>query len=283
MSKFLDLDGLEYFADKIKEPLSTILNNNPKNILNCTMRNLRSLNTYGTWENTKYIVGGITYTVRNSQYQTSITVNGTNSTATSFQFYINLDSSLNNNYVLAGGTNTIPLTIAKQTADYNTYVSSTDDNGVVVNNIPSGVQARVVISVPANTSVSNITINPILCKKELWNISHTITKYQPSFIDYFSTGFKLVYNMISDTSKNISYGISMNDFDVNASACGNYLILVTSWSGTPTISAYMVSYSGGNLEYTNVTKIAGADLTITATNKTISFTTAGKILIYAIG
>lgn len=158
------------------------------------------------------------------------------------------------------------------------YADATD--GKLIYTVPNDctfITFRVGVATSGNSATYS---NIMICSLSDWEVSK---KYVPfEYPDTLST----VYRSLSTASRTISYKMERSDFINKFSApvtsCGTYLISVVSWSTTPTFSLYTVSYSGGVTTYTNITKIAGGDLTITITGDTMSFDTSGKVVIYAL-
>ena len=159
----------------------------------------------------------------------------------------------------------------------NVYANATDEK--LIYTAPSNctfITFRVGVATSGNSATYS---NIMICSLSDWKVSK---KYVPfKYPDAFST----VHRSTSNASRTISYTMKHSDFITKLSpgaSCGTYLISVVSWSTTPTFSLYTVSYSGGLTTYTNTTKIAGGDLTITITGDTMSFDTSGKVVIYAL-
>lgn len=91
---------------------------------------------------------------------------------------------------------------------------------------------------------------------------------------------KTVLNEQATTSRTLTYTMKIGDFGTIA-GCGIYTIYIVNWSGTPSISIYTAYYSGGATTNSAVTKIAGADATVSVSDDTISVTSSGKIQIIA--
>ena len=91
---------------------------------------------------------------------------------------------------------------------------------------------------------------------------------------------KTVLNEQANISRTMTYTMKFADFGTTA-ACGVYMIYIVNWSTTPSISIYTAYYSGGVATNSAVTKIAGADATVTVSSDTISVTSTGKIQIIA--
>ena len=103
-------------------------------------------------------------------------------------------------------------------------------------------------------------------------------------------GLKLVLSRTVGSSTAVTYAMDMNDFietsPTIAGSIGTYIISVMPWSTSPNFSLYSVSYTGGSFSYTSITKIAGADRTITVENGVISVSglpsNGGKVSIHAL-
>lgn len=103
-------------------------------------------------------------------------------------------------------------------------------------------------------------------------------------------GLKLVASNTMASSSTYTYAMNKNDFIESspdlARSVGTYIISVMTWSTSPTYSLYAVSYTGGLFSYTTITKMAGADMSITVENGVISVnglpSAGGKISIHAL-
>lgn len=82
MSKFLDMDGLQYYTNKFKPGLANVIDNGEKNLLDCSLETLKSINPTGniyqiTWSDNIATSGlGATFII-NSDNTISISANST--------------------------------------------------------------------------------------------------------------------------------------------------------------------------------------------------------------
>lgn len=99
----------------------------------------------------------------------------------------------------------------------------------------------------------------------------------------FLSGKKVYEHFFGSTSGSDTFTINKSDFgSTNLSGCGIYLIYRIGWGYTPTVSIYVLAYTGNRTEYTALQKIAGDDFDISVAQGVLTFTTAGKIQIIAI-
>ena len=136
------------------------------------------------------------------------------------------------------------------------------------------------------------SIRYMLCKKSLYDADPTYQPYVMSNVGLMEKvkplSFKQVYADASTAAKEHNYQLRLTDFKV--AGCGTYLVMVVPWGYTPTPSLYAISYSGGNVNYSVVNKIFGADISFAMdsenpthlANNTITFTASGKVTIYTI-
>ena len=148
---------------------------------------------------------------------------------------------------------------------------------------PAAINYTIDKSVPSNAVFTDTTYSAAT-----QSASGLMSSTDKTKLDKYPSNLtlKCVYCNVSDSTQTCTYTISMTDFTGNVntmSQCGTYIITRVSWSTTPTLSVYAVSYSGGIVRYNTITKIAGSDLTISTSNGNISITGSGKICIYALG
>ena len=67
-------------------------------------------------------------------------------------------------------------------------------------------------------------------------------------------------------------------------SCMTYLIMIVTWGTSPSQSMYALSISGGNLNYSTLTKVFGADANVTynSTTHIIQVVSTGRVTIYAL-
>lgn len=184
MSKYLNWEGLQYYNSKISPPLSSLIDNSNKNVLDYSLTTLKKLNTSGSWNNNIYTKGTITFTVNDDM---SITVNGTTDSQVTLTL-TNLDSTIKNiradNYALSG---------CPEGGSVSTYVlyaymrktTSPTANGADVGNGFIGefdysnadaTNPNISIVISSKTSNTPLTFYPMLCTEANWTLSKT---YQP--------------------------------------------------------------------------------------------------------
>lgn len=91
----------------------------------------------------------------------------------------------------------------------------------------------------------------------------------------------ILENITGAPAQTITYTMKTSDFS-RLKGCGIYMIYIVDWSTTPKVSVYAAYYSGGNITYSGLTKIAGADANVSVSGDTISVTTTGKVQITAL-
>ena len=177
MSKFLDIDGLEYYTQQFKPYLVESVNNGIKNLLDCSLETLKSLNPYSatyqfTWSNNVATSGfGVTFTINTDS---SISVSANSSTKDVwFKLSNNFIYSANTDYILSGcpqGGSTSSYFIESDSLN----IRDTGNSATIV--CTSEYTDNIFICVKASSTFDNYTFYPMLCTKAAWTISHT---YQP--------------------------------------------------------------------------------------------------------
>lgn len=131
---------------------------------------------------------------------------------------------------------------------------------------------------------SGLVFKPMICEKSLYDVSPTFEPYAMSNAELTNIAVplsgKTVLNEQANTSQTVTYQMLGADFGDKRS-CGVYLIYIVSWGASPVLSVYAAYYSGGVTTYSAITKIAGADATVSVSGDTISVTSSGKIQIIA--
>lgn len=80
----------------------------------------------------------------------------------------------------------------------------------------------------------------------------------------------------------MTYSFTLSKDDFNNRSIGMYMIYICNWNYAPSISIYMVAYSGGLTTQSTLTKIAGADANISLSDGVVSYSGQGYISISAI-
>ena len=155
--------------------LSVLDADGAKNALDCNVSTLTPLNTYGSWSSNTYSINsGTTTFVINSDLTITASKSDTG-TIRSMTLCNYADGSKLNGKVISGGASNVTIVVQKNGGNYQTYATSAGD-GALINGIPSGQAVRVVLSIEANVTCTDVVVKPMLCAESLYNISH---KYQP--------------------------------------------------------------------------------------------------------
>jgi hypothetical protein len=151
------------------------VDNGKKNELDCNVSTLTPLNTFGTWSgNTYSINSGTTTFVVNSDLTITVSKSDTG-ISRSMTLCNYTDGSKLNGKVISGGHSNVTIIVQKNGGNYQTYATTTGDEALI-NGIPVGQATRIVISIASDVTCSNVVVNPMLCKKSLYDVSPT---YQP--------------------------------------------------------------------------------------------------------
>lgn len=185
-------------------------------------------------------------------------------------------------------------------SDWNQTDTEADD---FIKNKPTIPAAQVNSDWSAASGVAQILNKPTLGTAASKGVDSTPTASSTNLVesggveaalaekaDKSIVGLKLVASNTMGSSTAFTYAMNKNDFiesspDLSRSV-GTYIISIMPWSTSPTYSLYAVSYTGGAFNYTAITKIAGADMSVTVENGVISVSglpsTGGKISIHAL-
>ena len=154
-----------------------------------------------------------------------------------------------------------------------------------IDTIRAGAAAGATAVQPADMTAALATKQDALSSAQLDAVNSGITSTDVAQITTNKNNISLlcgktILNEQANTSRTLTYTMKITDFG-NTAACGVYMIYIVNWSTTPSISIYTAYYSGGVATNSAVTKIAGADATVSVTGDTISVTSNGKIQIIA--
>lgn len=151
------------------------------------------------------------------------------------------------------------------------------------------IQCNVINCVQASGAYSWNKI--MVCTKAAFGVSSKFVPYRPNYdlvCQYTSVPrTKIVYCSASGSSKTHEYIMTFNDFEYaqfdGTKTCGTYLISVVTWGFTPKVGVWLVSYTGGDLSYNDITNIVNpSDATVTVqivNNKKIQVVSSGKVTI----
>ena len=171
-----------------KQALIDVIDSGSKNKLVVTKADIKSANSSGTWS-------GDTYTRTDNNNNISITVNDdmsltiNGSAATRIQFNLT-ETGLQNfqGYMLSGGntqSNTISVLFQEVGGSYAT-IGQDFGTGVSLGNYDSTKSYKVSINISAGTSANNIVIKPMICPKEVWDISNKYVPYCPPMQELYA-------------------------------------------------------------------------------------------------
>jgi hypothetical protein len=161
--------------------LAHIVDNTPKNVYNLDLDTIKSLNTSGSWNGNVYSIGNATFTI----YDEYIVLNGYGQLNLFLCDYIPVD---NGNWVISGcppGGADNKYYIAANTINWNSKDYGDGKTVYVANN-----KIKMAITLMSSTPVSDVIFSPMICKEELWNISHRYVPWCPTNRE--------LYNMIKN-------------------------------------------------------------------------------------
>lgn len=185
MSKFLDLDGLEYYTSRFKPELVELVDGGAKNLCLVDIQRILVLNPTATQlGNTITKDNHLFFTINSND----ITINSDGQNNLCFLQLCN-----NNNFTIqdgitymlsgcqGGSSTTYDLRVSYGTGTYN-YPQYSEPIPVVYRD---DTTYNIAIVVRDNQTISGITIRPMLCTKSAWDISHTYQPYRPSYQELY--------------------------------------------------------------------------------------------------
>lgn len=169
MSKFLDIDGLDYYTKTFVKPGLTEF------VDTIADKNLFYLDLVTIYQNE---LNGLS-AVQNADG--SITISGTltDTTKQSVCYLTKRKANLQEfiGCVISGGISAdASLIIQNSNSPYNTIAYSTGNGVVIPNTLPS--ESVIYIRIAATTSSVNYTFYPMICTLDNWNISHSYVPYR---------------------------------------------------------------------------------------------------------
>lgn len=169
MSKFLDLDGLEYYTKTFVKPgltefVDTIVD-----------KNLFYLDLATIYQNE---LNGLS-AIQNADGSVTISGTMTDTTKQSVCYLSARKANLQEfiGYVISGGISAdASLRIQNGNSPYNTIVYSNGDGAVIPNTLPS--ETVIYFRIAPTSSSVNYTFYPMICTLDNWNISHSYVPYR---------------------------------------------------------------------------------------------------------
>ena len=242
-------------------------------------------------------IAGITFTHNSDD---SITLNGTATSRFNYDIFSNTSGTTQFNGMVVSGS--IPssgsdtaVSIMVDTPSNVEIGRSTGGNSFI---IPNGSNVGYIrLRFITNEKVTNKTIYPMVCTQAAWNVSKKYVPYRPNWDLVCKNvndlqgansflGLKIVYANAYSESHTHSYLAAFADTaSISGSgSCMTYLIMIVTWGTSPSQSMYALSISGGNLNYSTLTKVFGADANVTYDNTThkIQVVSTGRVTIYAL-
>lgn len=193
MSKYLDMDGLVHYTDKIKTGMDNIIQNGTKNLLRYDLDTLKYINSTSigwTWNDNvaTSLTGKTTCTIQDDM---TIFVNTNNDTSGAFlRLTIELSNLLETgiSYVLSGSTGGSNSTYGIYTGTSGVWDAT---NGPAIKTYDGSFNS-LYIFIRAGQTFTNKIFYPMVCTEEIYKISKS---YQP----YAMTNYELTNNIATTT------------------------------------------------------------------------------------